>query len=133
MKERITVITAATFQCKKCEARVTISQDGNEIEEPKKCKCGSKDFEIVSRKLVDYSPTEDLENWLQKGLVAGRNEGELKEAKESLKLRFTEREIQALLHWFWHSEMMQSIRDEHARVRKRLNEIERRLKAENKE
>jgi len=55
-------------------------------------------------------------------LEAGKAEGENLEAVASLKRRFTEREINALILIVWFSEPMQSIRN-------RIGELERATKA----
>lgn len=41
----------------------------------------------------------------------GNIEGSLEEAERSLQLKFTEREIDALISFVWHSPQLQSIRE----------------------
>ncbi len=55
---------------------------------------------------------------------AGIQEGTLEEAKESIKRRFTAREIDAILSFMWFSDMMQSIRNQIAGLKERVNAIE---------
>ena len=66
---------------------------------------------------IKKSATSHMESAFTQGREAGINDGEIDEAMRSLKLRFTDRELDALCIIMWFSERMKSIRN-------RLNKLE---------
>lgn len=58
------VITAATFECRTCGARITLLQDEDHLIRPQACECGKRGFDIIIRKMVDMQSVkleEDVE------------------------------------------------------------------------
>ena len=55
--------------------------------------------------------TNEMVKWMENGKHVGHCEGSLDEAKENLKRRFTDRELDVVINLVWFSPMMQSIRN----------------------
>ena len=71
---------------------------------------------------VETPAQTEEEKAFELGVQAGTNDGVLSEAVESLKRRFTDAELRAMVYIFWFSDAMQSIRT-------RLSELEKRAEA----
>jgi len=57
-------IVSAVFECEDCGDRLEKEQDSNQLKDPYKCDCGSRDFELVEKEIIDVIEL-DLSNTKQ--------------------------------------------------------------------
>ncbi len=67
--------------------------------------------EVIVMGKETKTDVNEMVKWIENGKHVGHCEGSLDEAKESLKRRFTDRELDVIINLVWFSPMLQSIRD----------------------
>jgi len=78
---------------------------------------------MIGERIVRMSE-ETFNSFLRDTMECGKDDGQIQEARESLKLKFTERELRQLVLNVWFSDVMDSIRYRIGELEKKVKKFE---------